>query len=445
MPGGNASQWRAPQAPHGARAHAASAEEPCAPADRPAEPAPRAAPRANRELRDLLPDVWCVRRCTLVSPAATRSLTRCPCSVPVKRWPHAKSPEHAALCEALDGVLEKVRGLGAVAEPFLLRVTRADAPGYAELVTSPMDLGTMSKKLRAGAYLNAAAFEADIELIAANAACFNGPGAPYTIMAAQLRDAALAFIAAIAPAAALEVGAGAGQARSPIRQDCKVGVEAERPCDAVPAAGSPPSNMQTPELEAGMREPGALWVAESSDGEAAANPQHDELLAELTSDAFWRECTQPGPAAVAIALPPLPIGGRRRFPAAHAPHAASEYTDHDASAALRTVVMQMLRDAGFSAVDESALALLTDATVDRLGKLGTTLRQLSDANARAGLDATPGMLRASDGYVSPEEAQDCMRKHGVHWPRFAATTAAAAGDDAAEAHTHNKRPCLTER
>jgi hypothetical protein len=118
----------------------------------------------------------------------------------VKRWPHAKSPEHAALCDALDGVLEKVRGLGAVAQPFLARVRDVDAPGYAELVTTPMDLGTMSKKLRAGAYLNVAAFEADIALIAANAARFNGLDAPFSIMGAQLRDAARAFIAAIAPA-----------------------------------------------------------------------------------------------------------------------------------------------------------------------------------------------------------------------------------------------------
>ena len=439
MPGGDAGQWRAPQAAHNARAQAVSEEEPCAPADR--GPAPRAAPRANRELRDLLPDVWCVRRGPYVSPSATCRLADCPCSVPVKRWPHAKSPQHAALCEALDGVLEKVRGLGAVAEPFMVRVTRADAPGYAELVTSPMDLGTMSKKLRAGAYLSAAAFEADIELIAANAARFNGPGAPYTIMAAQLRDAAHAFITAIAPAVAHEASAEAGPARSPLRGDGSV--EAERPCYAVPSAGSPPSNMQTPELEAGMREPGALWVAESSDGEAAANPQHDELLAELTSEAYWKDCTQPGPAAAAVALPPLPLGARFRFAAAHTPHAASEYTELDASAALRAMVMVMLRDAGFSAVEQSALELLTDVTADRLGKLGTTLRQLSDASARAGLDATPGMLRASDGYVSPAEARDCMRLHRVHWQRFSATTAAITVDDAAETHAH-KRPCLTE-
>ena len=364
------------------------------------------------------------------------------CSVPVKRWPHARSPEHAALCDTLDGVLEKVRGLGAVAEPFLVRVTRADAPGYAELVTSPMDLGTMSKKLRAGAYLNAAAFEADIELIASNAARFNGPGAPYTIMAAQLRDAARAFIAAIAPAAAREPSAGAGPARSPPALQRAGSVEAERPYSALPAGGSPPSDMQTPELEAGMREPGALWVAESSDAEAAAHPQHDELLAELCSDAYWRECTQPGPA-VALALPPLPLSARRRFTSAPASLVASEYTDVGASAALRAALMLMLRGAGFSVVEESALALLADVTADRFGKLGTALRQVADNRTRAALDATTGKLRANDGDVSPEEARDCMRQHGVQWQRFAALTAAARGDDdAGEAHAH-KRPCLT--
>ena len=358
----------------------------------------------------------------------------------MKRWPHAKSPEHAALCDALDSVLESLRKLD-VAEPFLARVTRADAPGYAELVTSPMDLGTMSKKLRAGAYLNAAAFEADIELIAANAARFNGIGAPYTIMAAQLRDAARAFIAANAPAAAHEVSAGAGAVRSPIQGG---GTAEELAYDAAPAVASPPSDMQTPELEAGMREHGASRVAESSDGEAAAHLQPDELLAELTSDAYWREYMQPVSTTVDVASPPLPLGAWHNFTTAHAPLAASEYTDSEASAALRAPLMLMLRSAGFSAVEESALTLLADLTADRLGKFGTTLRQLTDASARAGLEATPGMLRASDGYVSPEEARDCLRLNRVHWQRFAASTAAAARDGATEAH-EPKRPCLTER
>ena len=400
-------------------------------------------PRANRELRDLLPDVWCVCRGTLGQlPGNSPSHALLPASVPVKRWPHAKSPEHAALCDALDGVLEKVRGLGAVAQPFLARVREVDAPGYAELVTTPMDLGTMSKKLRAGAYLNASAFEADIALIAANAARFNGPGAPLSIMGAQLRDAARAFIAAIAPAATLEASAGAGPARSPLQGGGPV--EAERPYDTVPAAASPPSDMQTPELEGGMREPGASWVVESSDGEAAAHLQPDKLLNELTSDAYWKECTQPGSATVAATLPPLPLRARRQISVATAPLAASEYTDSDANAALRAALMLMLRNAGFSAVQESALTLLADVTADRLGKLGTTLRQLTDASARAGLEAMPGMLRANDGYVSPEEARDCMRQHGVHWQRFAACTAAAVGDGAAETQAH-KRPCLMER
>ena len=141
-----------------------------------------------------------------------------------------------------------------------------------------------------------------------------------------------------------------------------------------------------------------------------------------------------------------PGGGSALFAAAAAAAklAAAAATFSSSSAALRAALMLMLRNAGFSAVQESALTLLADVTADRLGKLGTTLRQLTDASARAGLEAMPGMLRANDGYVSPEEARDCMRQHGVHWQRFAACTAAAVGDGAAETQAH-KRPCLMER
>ncbi len=52
-----------------------------------------------------------------------------------KRWPHAKSGTHAALCDALHGVLEALRAGGEAAAPFLARVSKADAPGYADIVT----------------------------------------------------------------------------------------------------------------------------------------------------------------------------------------------------------------------------------------------------------------------------------------------------------------------
>jgi hypothetical protein len=357
----------------------------------------------------------------------------------MKRWPHARSSEHAALCDQLDGVLDKVRALGAVAEPFLVQVSRADAPHYAEVVASPMDLATMSKKLRAGAYLTAADFEADMHLIAANAARFNGPGAPYTLMAAQVRDAALMFIAALPPqpAAAREASVDVcspADARRGAAHDARRGssVEADQLCAAPPAAGSPASDMQTPEQNAGLQEPAGISDVE------APEEQPDELLSALCSDA-WRECTQPGPAQAA-ALPPLPLRPRCRFSVAPEPPAASAFTEADAKAALRAALMLMLRDAGFSSTSESALDLLADATADRLTKLGTTLGQLADARARAGLDDTPGMLRASDGDVPPELARDCITRLGVSWRRLAASAAAATGDDA-EAERAHKRQC----
>jgi hypothetical protein len=107
-------------------------------------------------------------------------------------------------------------------------------------------------------------------------------------------------------------------------------------------------------------------------------------------------------------------------------------------------VLLMLRGAGFSATEESAVDLLVDITADRLTKLGTTLRQLADARARADLAATPGMLRASDGDPPPAVVGECIGRLGVSWARLAVFTAAAAGDKAEQTH-ENKRHCWVER
>lgn len=59
--------------------------------------------------------------------------------------------------------------------PFLQPVTEEDAPGYFEVISNPMDLSSVRKKLDSRAYLGVQQFTGDLELITDNCYKFNPP------------------------------------------------------------------------------------------------------------------------------------------------------------------------------------------------------------------------------------------------------------------------------
>ena len=59
-------------------------------------------------------------------------------------------------------------------------------PGYYDIIKNPMDIATMTKKLRAGKYLSKAAVQADIDLIVSNCSLYNMPGSLYVKWAKQV-------------------------------------------------------------------------------------------------------------------------------------------------------------------------------------------------------------------------------------------------------------------
>ncbi|KAI8323120.1 Bromodomain-containing protein, partial [Martensiomyces pterosporus] len=63
--------------------------------------------------------------------------------------------------------------MGPVATPFLTQVKRRDAPDYYEVIRRPMDLATMSKKLRGLQYNSKDEFAVDIQLIRDNCYAYN--------------------------------------------------------------------------------------------------------------------------------------------------------------------------------------------------------------------------------------------------------------------------------
>ncbi|KAL5638317.1 hypothetical protein ACGC1H_005114 [Rhizoctonia solani] len=88
----------------------------------------------------------------------------------VKDARDVKGPEQ--FTDSLEKVLQDLKSLPE-AHAFLKPVTRADAPDYHLVIKHPMDLATMSKKVRTKQYRNKAEFIADLNLIWDNCLTYN--------------------------------------------------------------------------------------------------------------------------------------------------------------------------------------------------------------------------------------------------------------------------------
>ncbi|CAO3608282.1 unnamed protein product [Cunninghamella blakesleeana] len=94
----------------------------------------------------------------------------------------------AGLYSKLDALLVKLKRNEQISYPFLEPVDpiALNIPHYATIVPNPMDLGTMTKKLRSGVYKSLKEFESDFRLIVTNCILFNGPDHVISGLAKQL-------------------------------------------------------------------------------------------------------------------------------------------------------------------------------------------------------------------------------------------------------------------
>jgi transcriptional activator SPT7 len=77
------------------------------------------------------------------------------------------------LYESLEKVLNALRNHTEHSIPFLKPVQKREAPNYYDIIKRPMDLGTMSKKLKNYQYTSKAEFEVDLNLIWNNCLMYN--------------------------------------------------------------------------------------------------------------------------------------------------------------------------------------------------------------------------------------------------------------------------------
>ncbi|CAO3616923.1 unnamed protein product [Cunninghamella echinulata] len=129
-------------------------------------------PQTNISTTSLSPTVPPSNNITSIQPSTSNKTS----NTSVKSSGTAAKPL-AGIYSKLDALLSKLKRNEAISYPFLKPVDpiALNIPHYSTIVPNPMDLGTMTKKLRSGAYKSLKDFESDFRQIVTNCILFNGP------------------------------------------------------------------------------------------------------------------------------------------------------------------------------------------------------------------------------------------------------------------------------
>ncbi|KAK6443701.1 Transcriptional activator spt7 [Oleoguttula sp. CCFEE 5521] len=89
------------------------------------------------------------------------------------KWASEERVGQEELYEAAEKVLLELKAMSEYAQPFLSRVSKREAPDYYNVIKSPMDIGTMIKKLKQLQYKSKTEFTTDLGLIWSNCLKYN--------------------------------------------------------------------------------------------------------------------------------------------------------------------------------------------------------------------------------------------------------------------------------
>ncbi|KAF7541964.1 hypothetical protein G7Z17_g11856 [Cylindrodendrum hubeiense] len=89
------------------------------------------------------------------------------------KWASEENVNQEELYEAVEKVLTELKAHTEYSTPFLTRVNKRDAPDYYNFIKNPMDLGSMTKKLKSLTYKSKTDFVVDLNLIWDNCLKYN--------------------------------------------------------------------------------------------------------------------------------------------------------------------------------------------------------------------------------------------------------------------------------
>lgn len=105
------------------------------------------------------------------------------------KWASEDRVGQEELYEAAEKVLMELKAMTEYAQPFLQRVSKREAPDYFNVIKTPMDIGTMIKKLKQYAYKSKKDFVDDLSLIWTNCLRYNqDPAHPLRKKALYMRN-----------------------------------------------------------------------------------------------------------------------------------------------------------------------------------------------------------------------------------------------------------------
>ena len=123
--------------------------------------------RANRELKSLI-----------MEAKPSRS-----------KWANDDKVGQEELYDALEKILNELKGYSEHSYPFLTKVNKRDVPDYYDVIKNPMDLGTMTRKLKAFQYKSKEEFMNDLDLIYTNCFTYNtAEDSIYRVHARAMRE-----------------------------------------------------------------------------------------------------------------------------------------------------------------------------------------------------------------------------------------------------------------
>lgn len=104
------------------------------------------------------------------------------------KWANEERVGQEELYEPAEHVLNELKGMTEYSTPFLKAVSTRDAPDYKKMITKPMDIGSMIKKLKNTEYKSKKDFCDDLELIWSNCLRYNAaPDHPLRRKAEHMR------------------------------------------------------------------------------------------------------------------------------------------------------------------------------------------------------------------------------------------------------------------
>ncbi|KAI3634870.1 hypothetical protein MIR68_007251 [Amoeboaphelidium protococcarum] len=103
--------------------------------------------------------------------------------------PKEKEQKQQTFTEVALKVLDELKAYREHSFPFLTKVNKREAPDYYDIIKQPMDLGTITKKVKQMVYISKAEFMADLELIWSNCLYYNSdPRSIYRVHATKMKE-----------------------------------------------------------------------------------------------------------------------------------------------------------------------------------------------------------------------------------------------------------------